>query len=88
MGTSKCKNDQLDVLGCQPSLFKLFTQISLIYANVQTSGTQDRIANALRAGLDSLSAQLLWLCGTVVNENSSPKSTGTFRIVASKRIPS
>lgn len=79
--------DRLDVLGCQPSLFKLYTQVAFVYAfDATDDAVQDRVTTALRNGLDRLSAQLPWLCGNVVNEHSAPRTTGTYRIVHADEI--
>ncbi|GAC93644.1 trichothecene 3-O-acetyltransferase [Pseudozyma hubeiensis SY62] len=83
------ENKQLDILGSVPSLFKLYTQISFIYA----SGGKDQhqieyhVTTTLRRGLDDLSKQLPWLSGKVVNEGSSPGKTGTCCIVKTSEIP-
>lgn len=86
-GASDIDNSRLDVLGCQPSLFKLYTQIAFVYAIVDEQAARDHAIEVLRSGLDSLAAQLPWLSGHVVNENSGPSRTGSFRIVESKEIP-
>ncbi|KAF6766853.1 Transferase [Kalmanozyma brasiliensis GHG001] len=80
-------SSRLDVLGCQPSLFKLYTQIAFIYAIVDEQAARDDAIRVLRSGLDHLAAQLPWLSGHVVNEDSSPSRTGSYRIVESKEIP-
>lgn len=77
----------LDVLGSQPSLFKLYTQIAFVFAIDDGASDLDQVASALRRGLDSLAAQLPWLRGNVRNENSKPGCSGSYRIVESTEIP-
>ncbi|KAJ9475220.1 Trichothecene 3-O-acetyltransferase [Pseudozyma hubeiensis] len=83
------KNEQLDILGSVPSLFKLYTQISFIYAfsGKDQHQIERHVTTTLRRGLDDLSKQLPWLSGKVVNEGSGSGKTGTFRIVKASEIP-
>lgn len=83
----RLENDLLDVLGCQPSLFKLYTQVASVYATNDEDVIESQVAASLRRGLDRLAAQLPWLCGKVINEDSGPGRTGTFRIVKIPEIP-
>lgn len=80
------ENDSLDVLGNQPSLHKLYTQISSVYS-VSNADVHDRIVGTLRNGLDRLAKSFPWLAGYVVNEGSSDGVTGTFRIIPTDQIP-
>jgi hypothetical protein len=77
----------LDVLGRQPSLFKLYTQVAFVFAISDGASNIDQVASALRCGLDSLAAQLPWLRGSVLNEDSKPGCSGSYRIVESPEIP-
>ncbi|OAQ72022.1 acetyltransferase [Pochonia chlamydosporia 170] len=84
--TNTLKNNQLDVLGTQPSLYKLYTQICSIYP-LPDSTSHDRIVTTLRNGLDRLAQNFPWLAGYVINEGSSEGVTGTYRIVPTDSIP-
>lgn len=80
------KNDRLDILGTQPTLHKLYTQICSIYA-VPDPSVHPKIVKILRNGLDRLSESFPWLAGVVVNEGASEGVTGTFRISQTAEIP-
>ena len=76
----------LDIMGQQPGMHKLYTQICSVY-NVPNSSNRDTIVDTLRSGLDTLAAAFPWLAGEVVHEGVSEGNTGTFRIVRSEKIP-
>ncbi|KAJ0419730.1 transferase family-domain-containing protein [Aspergillus carlsbadensis] len=80
------ENDGLDILGTQPSLHKLYTQICSIYP-VPDPCAHDSIGKTLRRGLDRLGESFPWLSGNVVNEGASEGVTGTFRIIPTVEIP-
>lgn len=80
------ENDHLDVMGQQPFLHKLYTQLCCIFP-VTDDSTHDAIVTTLRDGLDRLSESLPWLAGDVINEGASEGNTGTYRIVPSSKIP-
>lgn len=80
------KNDLLDILGQQPSLYKLYTQICCIY-QIPDSLAHDRIVNSLRKGMETLTKNFPWLAGNVINEGASEGNTGTYRIIPSDNIP-
>ncbi|KAG8420769.1 hypothetical protein J3458_002697 [Metarhizium acridum] len=79
-------NNLLDMLGNQPSLHKLYTQISSIYA-VTDPEVHGHIINTLRNGLERLAESFPWLAGYVINEGASEGVTGTYRIVPTDKIP-
>ncbi|KID83809.1 Acetyltransferase [Metarhizium guizhouense ARSEF 977] len=79
-------NNLLDVLGNQPSLHKLYTQIASIYA-VTDPEVHGHIINTLRNGLDKLAESFPWLAGHVINEGASEGVTGTYRIIPTDKIP-
>lgn len=83
------ENEQLDILGSVPSLFKLYTQICFVYAysGKDRHQIERHVTTTLRRGLEGLAEQLPWLSGRVVNEGSGPGKTGTFRIVKTREIP-
>ncbi|KAK9471090.1 acetyltransferase [Dipodascopsis tothii] len=76
--------ENLDVLGHQPSLHKLYTQICSVFAG---DADRDAATKTLRDGLDALAAAFPWVCGDVVNTGAGPNVTGTFKIVARDQIP-
>ncbi|KAL6229494.1 hypothetical protein BDW75DRAFT_225036 [Aspergillus navahoensis] len=79
------QNDSIDILGCSPFLYKLYTQLGIIFAVSEPSST---ITDTLRDGLDRLAEGFPWLAGTVVNEGARDGVTGTYRIVPSdQKIP-
>ncbi|KAF2013882.1 acetyltransferase [Aaosphaeria arxii CBS 175.79] len=75
----------LDVLGEQPMLLKLYTQISNIY-QLPDDISHDVIVKTLKDGLHRLSASFPWIAGQVVNQ--TPESTTpTYRIVPLEPAP-
>lgn len=79
------ENDTIDILGCTPFLYKLYTQLCIIFAVSEPSSA---ISDTLREGLDRLAEGFPWLTGTVVNEGACEGVTGIYRIVLSnQRIP-
>lgn len=78
--------DHLDVMGQQPFLHKLYTQLCCIFP-VADNTTHDRVIATLRHGLDRLSESFPWLAGDVINEGASEGHTGVYRIVPSGKIP-
>lgn len=80
------ENDRLDILGTQPSLHKLYTQICSVYPILDPS-IHNHIINTLRNGLNKLAATFPWLSGIVINEDASEGVTGTFRITPIDEIP-
>lgn len=80
------ENYSLDVLGSQPTLHKLYTQICSVYA-IYDASTHDHIVNTLRNGLNRLAESFPWLSGNAINEGASEGVTGTFRIAPIAEIP-
>ncbi|OJJ40855.1 hypothetical protein ASPWEDRAFT_56147 [Aspergillus wentii DTO 134E9] len=80
------ENDLLDVLGHQPSLHKLYTQICCVYP-IPDPSVHDHVTNTLRTGLDRLAEAFPWLAGHVLNQGADKDITGTFRIIPSDEIP-
>lgn len=80
------KDDHLDVMGQQPFLHKLYTQLCCIFA-VADDTTHKRVIATLRDGLDRLAESFPWLAGDVINEGASEGYTGVYRIVPSGKIP-
>ncbi|KAF8161681.1 putative trichothecene 3-O-acetyltransferase [Crassisporium funariophilum] len=79
-------SDHLDVLGQQPGLSNLYTQICCCFAVVDAS-SHSRIISTLTYGLERLSASFPWVAGQVVNEGSGVGDPGIYRIKALEKIP-
>ncbi|KAJ5623354.1 hypothetical protein N7490_011959 [Penicillium lividum] len=84
--TNMLDNDTLDVLGQQPGLYKLYTQICCIYPVSDTS-VHSTIIGTLRRGLDRLAEAFPWLAGEVINEGFSTNNSGVYRMIHSQTIP-
>lgn len=80
------ENDRLDVLGHQPGLHKLYTQISCIYP-LPDGSDRDKIISTFRTGLNTLASSFPWLAGHVVSEGASEGVSGTLRVIAKAEIP-
>jgi hypothetical protein len=76
----------LDILGTQPALHKLYTQICSVYP-VPEPSAHEHIVGILRDGVKRLAEAFPWLAGVVVNEGASEGVTGTFRITPTAEIP-
>ncbi|KAG8425934.1 Trichothecene 3-O-acetyltransferase [Metarhizium acridum] len=85
-GNKILDNNLLDMLGNQPSLHKLYSQISSVYA-VTDPEVHGHIIHTLRNGLERLAESFPWLAGYVINEGASEGVTGTYRIVPTDKIP-
>ncbi|KAK9475421.1 transferase family-domain-containing protein [Dipodascopsis tothii] len=71
----------LDLLGHQPALHRLYTHVCLVH------GRADGAAALLRNGLDALAASFPWLAGRVCHDTADAGVTGTYRIVRTDAIP-
>ncbi|KAA8642061.1 hypothetical protein EYZ11_011505 [Aspergillus tanneri] len=80
------ENDRLDILGTQPTLHKLYTQICSVYP-IPDPSSHGHIVGTLRNGLNRLGESFPWLAGIVINEGASEGVTGTFRIAPTAEIP-
>lgn len=79
-------NDYLDILGQQPTLNDLYTQICFCFSVADTSA-HSSIINTLTNGLERISASFPWLAGEVVNEGSSDGNSGSFKIKPLGKVP-
>lgn len=79
-------SDSLDVLGQQPFLHKLYTQLCCIFP-VSENASLAAVIDTLRNGLDRLSDSFPWLAGQVVHEGANNGNSGVYRIVSSDQIP-
>jgi trichothecene 3-O-acetyltransferase len=76
----------LDILGQQPALLKLYTQICFCFS-VADASSHSAIIKILTNGLERLSASFPWLAGKVVNEGSGKGNTGIFSFKPLEKIP-
>ena len=72
-------DDCLDILGQQPGLNRLYTQICICFSVTDTS-SYSVITGTLTTGLERLLASFPWLAGQVVNEGLGKGNSGIFRI--------
>ncbi|KAH6686620.1 transferase family-domain-containing protein [Plectosphaerella plurivora] len=79
---------ELDMLGQQPGLLQIYTQIAHCYPLPDTSPTsQARIISTLTTGLERLADAFPWTAGQVVKSNASPDNSGSFHIRPLDRAP-
>ena len=69
----------LDILGQQPGLHRLYTQICICFS-VSDECSHPAITDTLTNGLERLLASFPWLAGQVVNEGSDEGNSGIFKI--------
>ena len=72
-------DDCLDILGQQPGLARLYTQICFCFS-VSGACSHSVITNTLTNGLERLLASFPWLAGQVVNEGFAEGDSGIFKI--------
>jgi trichothecene 3-O-acetyltransferase len=63
----------LDILGQQPRINRLYTQITFCFELRSDSLSQSEIIGTLQNGLQSLSESFPWIAGRIVNENETFK---------------
>jgi hypothetical protein len=78
-------NDCLDILGQQPAIHNLYTQICFCFS-VADASSHSAIINTLTIGLKRLSASFPWLAGKVINEGSGEGNSGVFKIIPLENI--
>ena len=76
----------LDILGQQPGLNRLYTQICICFA-VSDACSRSVITDTLTTGLERLLASFPWLAGQVVNEGSGEGDSGIFKIKPWEKSP-
>lgn len=69
----------LDLMGAQPALFKLYTQLAFVYAMSDTS-SRSHVVSVLRRGLERLSKSFPWVAGQVVHTDTNPEGTSKYKI--------
>ena len=79
-------DDCLDILGQQPGLARLYTQICFCFS-MPKSCLRSEITDTLTDGLERLLASFPWLAGQVINEGSGEGNTGIFKIIPWENSP-
>ena len=79
-------DDCLDILGQQPGLNRLYTQICLCFS-LSHACSHSVIIKTLTTGLERLLASFPWLAGHVVNEGCGEGNSGTFKIEPWEKTP-
>ena len=77
----------IDLIGSQPSLYKLYTQLAFVFARLD-SQPQSIITDILTRGLERLAQHFPWTAGQVVNVNPDATATPLYKIRPLYRIPS
>jgi hypothetical protein len=70
---------ELDLLGAQPALFRLYTQLAFIF-RAPEQVQHDTIVSTLTAGLERLAQAFPWTAGQVINTNNEPDGRPSYRI--------
>ena len=79
-------DDCLDILGQQPGLNRLYTQICFCFP-VSNACSHSVITDTLTNGLERLLASFPWLAGQVVNEGLGEGNSGIFKIKSWEETP-
>ncbi|PVH98836.1 hypothetical protein DM02DRAFT_719157 [Periconia macrospinosa] len=69
----------LDPMGSQAALFKLYTQLAFVYPRSESASKPD-IISIMDRGLEHLSKSFPWVAGQVVNTNTNPAATPKYKI--------
>lgn len=69
----------LDLLGTQPRLFRLYTQLAFMFRATEQV-QHDTIISKLTAGLDRLAQAFPWTAGQVINTNHEPDGLPSYRV--------
>ncbi|RGP74181.1 trichothecene 3-o-acetyltransferase [Fusarium sporotrichioides] len=77
---------ELDIIGQQPPLLSIYTQISLVYP-VSDPSQYPTIVSTLEEGLKRLSQTFPWVAGQVKTEGISEGNTGTSKIIPYEETP-
>lgn len=77
---------ELDLIGAQPPLFKLYTQLAFIF-RAPEHVQRDIIVSTLAAGLERLAQAFPWVAGQVININSEHTGYPSYRIRSLRTAP-
>lgn len=70
---------ELDLLGAQPALFRLYTQLAFVFRTTEQA-QHDATVSTLTAGLERLAQAFPWTAGQVTNINNEPDGRPSYRI--------
>lgn len=70
---------ELDLLGAQPALFRLYTQLAFVFRTPEQA-QHDATVSTLTAGLERLAQAFPWTAGQVININNEPNGRPSYRI--------
>lgn len=76
----------LDLMGAQPSLFKLYTQLAFVFAMPDPT-VQPLIIKTIARGLDHLAKSFPWVAGQVDNVNLEPSGPPVYKIRSFESTP-
>ncbi|CAO2654352.1 Nn.00g110850.m01.CDS01 [Neocucurbitaria sp. VM-36] len=76
----------LDLIGTQPALFRLYTQLAFIFA-MPDSAFQHTITSKIIRGLERVSQSFTWVAGQVVDVNLDLSAPPSYRIRPFKSNP-
>ena len=76
----------IDLMGAQPALFKLYTQLAFIFP-LSKGQSQSTITSIVARGLELLGKSFPWVAGQVVNINSDPNGPPTYKIRPFEPMP-
>lgn len=79
-------DEDLDILGRQPLLNSLYTQVCLCFA-VADASSHPAIIDTLTNGLERLSVSFPWISGQVINEAPGEGHPDVFKIRSFEKIP-
>jgi hypothetical protein len=70
---------ELDLIGTQPALFGLYTQLAFVF-QVRQIVLHTAIVSTMRSGLDRVATTFPWTAGQVVKTSSRLSNTPSYRI--------
>jgi hypothetical protein len=76
----------LDAIGAQPSLFKLYTQLAFMFS-LPDEVSQSKFTSVISSGSERLSSAFPWVTGQVQNINPDPSAPPTYRIRSLESTP-
>lgn len=77
---------ELDLLGAQPALFRLYTQLAFVF-RAQEQVQHDTIVSTLTAGLERLAQAFPYTAGQVINTTADPNGAPSYRIRPLEAVP-
>jgi hypothetical protein len=78
----------IDLMGAQPALFKLYTQLAFVFPLSEGAPTsQHRVTSIITSGLAELAKNFPWVAGQVVDANSDANAAPLYRIRPYQPVP-